>query len=153
MKHLWTILLVLSLSACGTSTTPATGDDDNDDGGASPSAINQTAGVAGYPGTTDVQVSEDGLDTRTRFAADATLREVYDFFNGELNAQGWRQTEIETDDDEIEADYVREGRELEFELEREDDGSFELEIDIDRDNARYNEDDGDDGDDDDGDDD
>lgn len=152
MKHLWTILLVFLLSACGAGATPGT-DDDNDDGngGSRGAVINQTAGVAGYPGATDVQVSEDGLDTRVRFAADATLEEVYTYFGGELRAQGWQRTGIETDD-EIEADYAREGRELEFELEREDDGGFELEIDIDRDNAAYNEDDDDDDGDDDGDD-
>jgi len=153
MKHLWTILLVLSLSACGAGAAPGTDDDSDDgpDGGSRGAIINQTAGVAGYPGATDVQVSEDGLDTRVRFATDATLEEVYTYFDGELSAQGWQRTGLETDDDEIEADYAREGRELELELEREDDGGFEVEIDIDRDNAAYNEDDddddGDDGDD------
>jgi hypothetical protein len=58
-----------------------------------------------------------------------------------LTAQGWRQTDIEVEDDDIEADYVRDGRTLEFELEQEG-GGFELEIDIGGDNAGYDEDNG-----------
>jgi len=156
MKIFWPIFLLLLLSACGTGTSPGAddGDDDNDNGtDTGGSAINETAGLSSYPGATEAQVSEEGLDTRTRFSADATLQQVYDFFNGELSAQGWQQTEIEIEDDEIESGYVREGRELELELER-DDGGFELEIDIDGDNAGFDEDNGvGDGDDDDGDDD
>lgn len=151
MKFFWSVFLLLLLSACGTGTSPGTGDGDdaNDDNGTD-AAINETAGLSSYPEADDVQVSEDGLDTRVRFSADAPLQEVYDFFNGELTAQGWRQTDIEVEDGEIEADYVRDGRELELELER-DDGGFELEIDIDGDNTGYDEDNGV-GDDDDGDD-
>lgn len=90
------------------------------------------------------------MDSRTTFDTDASLEEVYRYFDGELVAGGWQQTSNETEDDEIEAEYVRDGRELEFELER-DDGRYELEIDIDGDNTSYDEDngngDGDEGDD------
>jgi hypothetical protein len=78
MKFFWPVFLLLLLSACGTSASPGTGDDDNGtDTGAS--VINETAGLSSYLEADDVQVSENGLDTRARFSADATLQGVYDF--------------------------------------------------------------------------
>lgn len=133
------LLAVLTLSACGTSAAPAVPGDDTDDGGA---AINQTAGLGEFPGADSSEVIPDGDDSRTLFDTDAPLSEVYAYFDGELVAQGWQRTELETDDDEIEAEYVRAGRELEFELEREDSGRYELEIDIDGDNDSYDQDNG-----------
>lgn len=103
--------------------------------------INQTAALSAYPGTSSNEVVSDGDDTRTTFAADASLPEVYEHFHSQLTAQGWGRTDLEQDDDEVEADYRREGQELELELER-DDGGFELEIDIGADNSGYDEDNG-----------
>jgi hypothetical protein len=77
MKFFWPVFLLLLLSACGTSASPGAGDgdDDNDDNGTDTggAVINETTSLGSYPAADDVQVSEDGLDTRTRFAADATL--------------------------------------------------------------------------------
>lgn len=148
------LLTVIALSACATTAAPNTpGNPD----GADDVVINQTAGLSAYPGAGGSETVPEGLDSRTSFNTDASLEEVYGYFNGELVDQGWQQTSIETEDDEIEAEYVRDGRELEFELER-DDGRYELEIDVDGDNTGYDEDNGagdddddsDDGDDDDG---
>lgn len=138
---LLSLAAVLVLTACGAATAPGTPGNTGDDG--DDTAINETAGLNAYPGSTAISVVPAGLDTRTTFTADATLDEVYRHFDGQLTAQGWQQTAIERDDGEIEAEYVREDRELEFELER-DDGGFELELDIDGDNADYDADDGDD---------
>lgn len=66
------------------------------------------------------------------FQADTDLQALFDFYDGELAALGWARTELERDDDEVEAVYVREGRELDVELEQ-DDGGFKLELDVDRD--------------------
>ena len=75
MKFSWPVFLLLSLSACGTGTSPGTGDGDdaNDDNGTDTggAAINETAGLSSYPQANDAQVSEDGLNTRARFSADA----------------------------------------------------------------------------------
>ena len=156
MKYRWLALLsVAALTACEVGAAPSTpGNDDGDD-----VVINQTAGLNAYPDAGSSEVVPDGTDTRTIFETDASLQEVYVYFDAQLTAQGWQQTSIENDDDEIEADYTREGCELEFELER-DDGRYELEIDIDGDNTDYDqdngvgdEDDGDDGNGDDGNDD
>lgn len=136
-----TLLSVLTLNACEVDAAPNTPDNSDDAGGA---VINETAGLSSYPGAADVVVTPDGLDTRSVFFADSSLGEVYRHFHGELVAQGWRRTDLETEDDEIEADYSRGERLLEFELER-DDGGFELEIDIDGDNTGYDDDDSDDG--------
>ncbi len=135
---LLSLAAVLVLTACGAAATPSTPGNTDDD-----TAINETAGLNPYPGSAATNVVPTGLDTRTTFTTDATPDEVYSYFDGELTAQGWQQTTIERDDDEIEADYTRDGRQLELELER-DDGGFELEIDIDGDNADYDADDGDD---------
>ncbi len=140
------LLTVIALSACATTATPNTPGNPDD------TAINQTAGLSAYPGAVGGETVPEGLDSRTGFDTDASLEEVYGYFDGELVAGGWRRTNNETEDDEIEAKYVREGRELEFELER-DDGRYELEIDIGGDNTGYDEDNGagdDDNDDDDG---
>lgn len=137
MKRIWLPLAsALALTACEVDAAPnLPGDDD------SGLVINQTAALSAYPGASSSEVIPDGLDTRTTFAADASLGEVYDYFHAQLTGQGWMRTTLENDDDEVEADYSREGRELEFELER-DDGGFELEIDIDGDNSVYDEDNG-----------
>ncbi|ADI14227.1 hypothetical protein [Truepera radiovictrix] len=101
--------------------------------GAGGQVINETVGLTMFPGASEVEIAEDGLDTTVRFSAEASLEEVYAFFHDELTALGWERTDLETSDDEIEATYRREGRELEFELER-DNGRYVLELDVDRDN-------------------
>ncbi len=134
------LLTVVTLTACEVGAAPSSPNTDEADG-AMNTPINPTAGLNAYPGATGSEVIPDGVDTRTRFGSDASLQEVYSYFDGQLTAQGWGQTSIENEDDEVEAEYTREGRELEFELER-DDGGFELEIDIGGDNASYDQDNG-----------
>lgn len=138
---LLSLAAALVLTACGAAATSGTPGNTDDSGEGT--VINETVGLTAYPGSTATSVVPAGLDTRTTFTADASLEEVYNHFDGQLTAQGWRRTTTERDDDEIEAEYVREGRELELELER-DGGGFELEIDIDGDNADYDADDDDD---------
>ncbi len=137
MKYiLLPLAAALTLTACAVDAGPSL------PGGEAPGAalVNQTAGLSAYPGASSSEVIPDGLDTRTTFAADATLDEVFTHFDDELAAQSWQRTGLERDDDEIDAEYLREGRELELELER-DDGGFEIEIDIDGDNSFYDQDD------------
>jgi hypothetical protein len=131
---LFLLLAMIALTACEVDAAPST------DGGPG-TVINPTAALEGYPGASNSDVIPDGLDTRTFFESDASLGEIYDHFHTQLTAQGWQRTDLETDDDEIEPEYRRDGRELELELER-DDGGFELEIDIDRDNSSYDQDNG-----------
>ena len=132
MKIIWLpILSIVALTACEVGASPST---------PAGTVINPTAGLDTFPGSSNTDVIPDGDDTRTYFEADAPIDTVYEHFHSELGAQGWQRTELERDDDEIEAEYTREGRELEFELER-DDGRYELEIDIDGDNASYDQDD------------
>lgn len=144
MKYLLPFLLTFALGACDVGaapSTPETPPTPETPGAPDGTVINQTAGLSAYPGAAgNGLVTEDGLDTRTTFSADASLQEVYSYFDGQLTSGGWQRTNLEQDDDEIEADYSREGRTLELELEQ-DDGGFELEVDIDGDNAGYDEDD------------
>ena len=46
-------------------------------------------------------------------------------------ATGWRRTDIDRDDDEIEAEYRRDRQEFELELERKGGNRFVLDIDFD----------------------
>lgn len=94
--------------------------------------LNETVGLTQYPGATDTRIETDDLDSEVYFRADAELQALFDFYDGELAALGWARTELEREDDEVEAVYTREGRELDFELEQ-DDGGFRLELDVDRD--------------------
>ena len=94
-------------------------------------AINPYLGLRAYPGSRDVQRSIDGRDSETTFEANASVRSVYRHFHEQLVARGWRRVSFEVESDEIEAEYARDGRELELELEREDGSVFELELDVD----------------------
>ena len=137
------------LSACGAGATPSVpgGTDDNGDD----TVINTTAGLSAYPGATGSEVIPAGLDTKTTFSTDASLQQVYSHFDGQLTAQGWQQTSIENEDEEIEAEYTREGRGARSSSWSAMTEAFELKIDIDGDNADYDQDNGTgDGDDDDG---
>ena len=93
--------------------------------------LNETVGLTQYPGATETRIETDDLDSEVYFQADASPQELFEFYDAELVALGWQRTELE-EDDEIEAAYTRDGRELEVELER-DDGGFKLELDVDRD--------------------
>lgn len=137
MNYRWlSLLAIVTLTACGVGATPNSPTTDEADGAAD-TVINPTAGLNAYPGASNNEVIPDGVDSRTRFSSDASMQVVYSYFDGQLTAQGWVQTSTEAEDDEVEAEYTCEGRELELE-----DGSFELEIDIDGDNASYDEDNG-----------
>jgi hypothetical protein len=92
-----------------------------------------------------VNITTDGLDSTIRFTTGDGIQEVFAYFDNQLTAQGWQQTDLDSDDDEINADYVRSGREVELDLELEG-GSYRLEVDIDNDNG--DDDDGSDDDDD-----
>lgn len=53
--------------------------------------------------------------------------DVFDYYDGHLQSLGWTQTELDDgDDDEREAEYVKDGVHLELEVE--DDDSVELEV-------------------------
>jgi hypothetical protein len=56
------------------------------------------------------------------------LQGVFDHYDGLLQAQGWTQTAIATEDGEIDADYTLGGATLELEVDL--DGSNEIDVDI-----------------------
>ena len=95
------------------------------------STINPFLGVRAFPGSRILERSIDGRDSETVFEADASLRAVYRHVDDQLAARGWRRTSFEVESDEIEAEYVRDGVELELELERDAGNVFELELDVD----------------------
>lgn len=121
MKYIYGVLSLLTVAALNASAKGA--------------IINETAGLSGYPGARNVQINSEGIDSITRFQTDNSLQEVFEHFNAELLAGGWQQTDIEMDDDEIEAEYAREWRELELDLDV-DDGGYKLKVDF-EDNDRY----------------
>ena len=93
--------------------------------------INPYLGLRAFPGSHIVEQSFDGRDSETLFEVSASLQAVYRYLHDQLAADGWRRVSLETESDEIEAEYVRAGLELELELERAGPGLFELELDID----------------------
>ena len=93
--------------------------------------INPFLGLLPYPGSEVTHQSIDGRDSETTFTASARLRDVYEHFHAQLIADGWRRTDLEVDDDEIEAEYRRDGLTFELELERDGRDRYELEIDFD----------------------
>ena len=93
--------------------------------------INPFLGLRAYPGSVVTRQSVDGRDSETRFTTAARLRDVYEHFHAQLVRDGWRRIEIDVDDDEIEAEYRRDGLSFELELERDGRDRYELEIDFD----------------------
>ena len=93
--------------------------------------INAFLGLLPYPGSEVTRHEADGRDSETRFTTSARLRDVFDHFHDQLTRDGWRRTALEMDDDEIEAEYRRNGVSFELELERDGRDGFELEIDFD----------------------
>ncbi len=76
-----------------------------------------------------MQITTKGIDSTIRFQTNDGLAKVFQHFNVELIAGNWQQTDITTDDDEIEADYARGWRELELDLDFGDDG-YSLKVDF-----------------------
>ena len=93
--------------------------------------INPFLGLLPYPGSEMTRQTVDGRDSETTFTTSARLRDVYEHFHAQLIADGWRRTDLEVEDDEIEAEYRRDGLSFELELERDGRDRFDLEIDFD----------------------
>ena len=93
--------------------------------------VNAFLGLLPYPGSEVTRHEAGGRDSKTRFITSARLRDVYEHFHDQLTRAGWRRTSLEVDDDEIEAEYRRDGVSFELELERDGRDRFELEIDFD----------------------
>jgi hypothetical protein len=93
--------------------------------------INAFLGLLPYPGSEITRQSISGRDSETTFTTSAGLGDVYEHFHAQLIADGWRRTDLEVDDDEIEAEYRRDGLSFELELERDGRNRYELEIDFD----------------------
>ncbi len=93
--------------------------------------INPFLDLRAFPGSRIVERSIDGRDSETLFGVSASLQVVYRHFHDQLVASGWRRVSLEIESDEIEAQYVRAGLELELELEREGPDLYELELDVD----------------------
>ncbi len=76
-----------------------------------------------YDGATVVDVEWDFNFDHPSSSVEA----IFAYYDGHLQDLGWKQTEVDDgDDDEMEAEYVRDGVHLELEVE--DDGEVELEF-------------------------
>jgi hypothetical protein len=93
--------------------------------------INAYLGLLPYPGSVVTRSEVGRRDSETRFTTSARLRDVYAHFHDQLTRDGWRRTNLEIDDDEVEAEYRRDGVSFELELERDGRDRFKLEIDFD----------------------
>jgi hypothetical protein len=92
--------------------------------------------LSGLPGLTlnfvpDVRILAREWDIDIRY--DSTdVEGIFAHYDGLLQGQGWRQTDIERDANEIEADYRRDGSEAGLEVEVEDGRFVDVELDIDQ---------------------
>ena len=93
--------------------------------------INAYLGLLPYPGSVVTRSEVGRRDSETRFTTSARLRDVYAHIHDQLTRDGWRRTNLEIDDDEVEAEYRRDGVSFELELERDGRDRFKLEIDFD----------------------
>ena len=93
--------------------------------------LNAYLGLMPYPSSTVTRQKNDGRDSESTFTTDARLGTVYTHLHEQLDAAGWRRTDLERDDEEIEAEYRRGRESFEFELKAEGRGRFVLEIDFD----------------------
>jgi hypothetical protein len=84
-----------------------------------------------YPGSTVTRQRNDGRDSKSTFTSSARLRDVYEHLHQQLVRDGWRRTELDRDDNEIEAEYRRDRLKFELELKAKSRDRFELEIDFD----------------------
>lgn len=89
-----------------------------------PTAVN--VALTSTPGIT---VIEREWDTELNYST-TDWEAVYQFYDQDLQAQGWQRVSEELSSDEYDADYIKDGLELELEVELES-GYVEVEIDID----------------------
>ena len=94
-------------------------------------AINPFLDLLPYPGSVVTRQSIDGRDSETTFTTSARLRDIYEHFHAQLIRDGWRRIDLDVDDDEIEAEYRRDGLSFELEIERDGRDRYDLEIDFD----------------------
>lgn len=93
--------------------------------------LNTYLGLMPYPNSTVLRQEQGRRDSETVFTSNARLRDIYEHFHQQLVRDGWRRTDFDRDDDEIEAEYRRGGQEFELELEYEGRNRYDLDIDFD----------------------
>lgn len=132
---LLTIGLALLLTACGTAGPGP--DDPNGPNDPDPTDVKPTATqVLAMSDEFDFTFmpGEDIADVEWDIETDYDTNDVqtvFDFYDTELTAAGFTQTDIETEDNEIEADYSNAaGVNIEIEVEI-DDGNVQVDMDID----------------------
>jgi hypothetical protein len=93
--------------------------------------LNAYLGLVPCAGFEVTRVRDGGRGSTATFTGPERLRDVYRCLHEQLVQAGWRRTDLDTDDDEIEAEYHRDGESFELELASERRGRYELEIDFD----------------------
>ncbi len=133
MRRLLSILAIPLLALLAACSTAAEGPQGPDPRLVKPAAVDVIAMSDDFaftfmPGETIADVEWDvEIDYDTR-----DVQAVYDFYHAELTAAGFTRTDIEAEDNEVEADYTHTttGLEIEIEVER-DDGWVQVDLDID----------------------
>jgi hypothetical protein len=93
--------------------------------------LNAYLGLYPCAGFEVTRVRDDRRDSTATFTSPERLRDVYGCLHEQLVQAGWRRTDLDRDDDEIEAEYRRGSESFELELESKGRDRFELEIDFD----------------------
>ena len=123
------LALMALLSACSVTVRPDAFDVHSVVGSRGTSLVNSRLGLSAYPGSTVTSQQERGGRSSTRFDTGAGIESVFDHFDGQLVAQGWRRGDLELKRNKAEAEYRRGDSEVDLELHREgNSGGYRLEI-------------------------
>lgn len=101
-------------------------------------------GLNPYPRSSLLGLEQDDGRVRLEFSVRASLEEVYAYFHDGLASQGWHRVALELKGPatKAEADYRRNGRELELRLDKKgNSGKFRLELELEDDGDDDNDDD------------
>lgn len=145
MNKRWLLSLTtasaLTLSACGAQTTPPTDPtpptpptepapptDPTPPTDPAPPTEPSAVDFAVTP-TPGVTVTERGWDTELNYSS-VDWEAIYGFYDQDILAQGWQKVDEEIESGDYDADYIKDGLELDLSVDLED-GQVEVEIDID----------------------
>lgn len=111
LRRLPVLLVAVLLSACSVTFSP--------DGGALAAvSVTSTEALPTYPGAVELERRQDRDKITLRLATRDPSASVFDFYDRELRARGWRPEEHDRGRNEFEAEYERGGEEVRLKVQQ-----------------------------------